>query len=131
MKKLLSRAALAVICTTGAPSMLAAQSAAPVAEWEAVQSGTPRAAPPTTVVPPGELLSPAARGILGARRRSPLLLPAVGALVGAVGVSGLIFYECSQSGECIFNPLYPLAAGAVLGAAGGGAIELGLRIAGK
>lgn len=78
-----------------------------------------------------EFLSAAALHTFDAKRRSPLLLPAAGALVGAAGVTGLIVYECSWSGECIFNPVYPLVAGAVLGAAAGGIIELGLRAAGR
>ncbi|MBW3656483.1 MAG: hypothetical protein KY444_10270 [Gemmatimonadetes bacterium] len=78
-----------------------------------------------------EVFSALALRTFRAERRSPLLLPAVGALVGAVAVSGLIAYGCSQSGECIFNPVYPLVTGAVVGAAAGGIIELGLRAAGR
>jgi hypothetical protein len=132
MHKLISSVVLAVICAAGAPSAADAQS----------RNAVPGLAPSHTVVPAPPALDAAAEvhqdffsetalRTFRAERRSPLLLPAVGALVGAVGVSGLIFYECSRSGECIFNPLFPPVAGAVLGAAAGGIIELGLRVAGR
>ena len=132
MRKLISSAVLAVICAAGAPSAADAQS----------RSAIPELAVPHAVAPPHaplgaaaevrqELFSAAARETFRAERRSPLLLPAVGALVGAAGVGGLFAYKCSGSGECIFNPVAPLVAGAVLGAAVGGIVELGLRVAGR
>jgi hypothetical protein len=78
-----------------------------------------------------DFFSATALGTFRAERRSPLLLPVAGALVGAAGVTGLIAYECSRSGECIFNPVFPLVTGAVVGAAVGGIVELGLRAAGR
>lgn len=132
MHKLISSVALAVVCAAGAPSAAEAQSrrAIPVLAPSQAVARAPAALGAAAEVHQ-EFFSATALRTFRAERRSPLLLPAAGALVGAVGVTGLIFYECSRSGECIFNPLFPPVAGAVLGAAAGGIIELGLRVAGR
>jgi pyruvate/2-oxoglutarate dehydrogenase complex dihydrolipoamide acyltransferase (E2) component len=132
MRRLISTTVLAVICVAGAPSAADAQS------WRAI----PELAPPQAAAPAHaglgaaaevrpDFFSAAALETLRAERRSPLLLPAVGALVGAAGLTGLIVYDCSRSGECIIDPFVPALAGAVVGAAVGGVIELGLRVAGR
>jgi hypothetical protein len=132
MRKLISNAVLAVICAAGAPSAADAQSRRAVSEL----------APPQAVAPAQvglgaaaqvhqDFFSATALETFRAERRSPLLLPAVGALVGAAGLTGLIFYECSRVGDCIVDPVVPAVAGAVAGAAVGGVIELGLRVAGR
>jgi hypothetical protein len=132
MRKLISSAVLAVICAAGAPSAADAQSRSAMPELAAPQALAPaHAGRGAAAEVHQDFFSTAARDSFRAERRSPLLLPAVGALVGAVGVTGVIAYECAGSGECIFNPVYPLVAGAVLGAAVGGIVELGLRAAGR
>jgi hypothetical protein len=132
MRKLISSVVLALICAAGAPSAADAQSRTAVPELAPSQAVEPaHAGVGAAAEVRQDFFSAAARETFRAERRSPLLLPAVGALVGAVGVSGLIAYECSGSGECIFNPVFPLVGGAVLGAAVGGIVELGLRAAGR
>jgi hypothetical protein len=132
MRKLIANAVLAVICAAGAPSAADAQL------WRAI----PELAPPQAVAPAHaglgaaapvhqDFFSAAALRTFRAERRSPLLLPAVGALVGAAGLTGLIVYDCSRSGECIIDPLVPVVVGAVAGGAVGAVIELGLRVAGR
>lgn len=132
MRKLISNAVLAVICAAGAPSAADAQS----------RRAVPELAPPKAVAPAHagvgaaaeahqDFFSATALGAFRAERRSPLLLPAVGALVGAAGLTGWTFYECSRVGDCILDPMVPAVAGAVAGAAVGGVIELGLRVAGR
>lgn len=132
MRTLISTAVLAVICAAVAPSAADAQS----------RRAVPELAPPQAVAPAQDGLGAAADvhqdffsatalGTFRAGRRSPLLLPAVGALVGAAGLTGWIFYECSRIGDCILDPVVPAVAGAVVGAAVGGVIELGLRVAGR
>lgn len=130
-RKLTSNAALAVICAAGAPSAADAQS------WRAI----PELAPPQAVAPAHaglgaaaevrqDFFSATALETFRAPRRHPLLIPAVGALVGAAGLTGWIFYECSHV-DCIIDPVVPAVAGAVVGAAVGGVIELSLCVAGR
>jgi hypothetical protein len=131
MRKLIWNAGLAVICAAGAPSAADAQP----------RRAVPELAPPQMAAPaPAELeaaaevrqdfFSEAALGTFRAERRSPLLLPAVGALVGAAGLTGWTFYECSQI-DCIIDPVVPAVVGGVAGAAVGVVVELGLRVAGR
>ena len=133
MRKLISSAALAVICAAGAPSAADAQSPGAIPEPAPPQSAAQAhvSLGAAAEVHQEFFSDPALQAFRAERRRSPLLLPAVGALVGAAGVTGVIFYGCSQSGECIFNPFIPPVAGAVLGATVGGIVELGLRAAGR
>jgi hypothetical protein len=131
MRKLILNAVLAVICAAGAPSAADAQA----------RRAVPELAPPKAAAPAQTALGAAAEvhsdffsatalGTFRAGRRSPLLIPAVGALVGAAGLTGWIFYECSRM-DCILDPVVPAVAGAVAGAVVGGVIELGLRVAGR
>lgn len=132
MHKLISSAVLAVICAAGAPAAAAAQSRSATPELAAPQALAPAHAAWDAAAEAHETyFSETALRTFGAERRSPLLLPLVGALVGGVAMSGLIAYECTGSGECIFNPVYPLVTGVVVGAAVGGVVELGLRAAGR
>ena len=132
MRKLISNAVLAVICAAGAPSAADAQSRRAVPELAPPQAAAPaHAGLGAAAEVHHDFFSATALRTFHAERRSPLLLPAVGALMGAVGMTGLILYECSRSGECIFDARVPVVAGAVLGAAVGGVIELGLRVAGR
>lgn len=132
MRKLILNAVLAVICAAGAPSAVDAQS-----RWAVPELAPPQAAAPAqaglgaAAEVQQDFFSATARGTFRAPRRHPLLIPAVGALVGAAGLTGWIVYECSRMGDCIFDPVVPAVAGAVAGAAVGGVIELSLRAAGR
>ncbi|WP_420129413.1 hypothetical protein [Longimicrobium sp.] len=137
MRKLILNAVMAVICAVGAPSAADAQSRRAVPEL-----APPQAVASTPVVAPAhaglgaaaevrqDFFSAAALGTFRTPRRHPLLMPAVGALVGAAGVTGLIFHACSNT-DCILDPVTPVVAGAAAGAVVGGVIELGLRVAGR
>ncbi|HEU4881921.1 MAG TPA: hypothetical protein VFT45_06745 [Longimicrobium sp.] len=131
MRKLISNAVLAVVYAAGAPSAADAQARRAVPELAPPQAAAPaRVGLGAASEVHQDFFSAAALGTFRAERRSPLLFPAVGALVGAAGLTGWIFYECSQI-DCIIDPVVPAVAGAVVGAAVGGVIELGLRVAGR
>lgn len=130
MRKLISNAVLAVICAAGAPSAAGAQSRRAIPDLTPLQA-VAHAGLGAGAEVHQDFFAAAALGTFRAERRHPLLLPVVGALVGAAGLTGLIVYECSRSGECILDPFVPAAVGAVAGAAVGGVIELGLRVAGR
>lgn len=74
---------------------------------------------------PTHLSAPAVEVMKG--RRSPWVIPAVGVLAGASALTGWTFYGCTQSGDCIIDPVTPVVVGGVAGGVVGALAELALR----
>lgn len=103
-----------------APSLAAAQQAVASSDTAAPQPSlavrfewSPIEESPTPE-PASYLSAPATNAM---SRRSPWLIPGVGAAVGAGALTGLVVYECGAMSEgCMIPPALPLLVG---GAAGG------------
>lgn len=70
---------------------------------------------------PASYLSAPATAAMG--RRSPWLIPSVGALAGAGGLSGWFAYACAKSDGCMIKPGIPALVGGAAGGVAGPLVE--------